>query len=73
MTALFLVVFVGQWKSVKNHTSAVVGVGISVVCLLIFGAESFLIPTMISITAVLTILRKKLQGQERKEEKEQNE
>lgn len=68
MTALFLVVFVEQWKSVKNHTSAVVGVVTSVICLLIFGAENFLIPTMISITVILTILRKKLSIQESKEE-----
>ena len=68
MTALFLVVFVEQWKSVKNHTSAVVGVVTSVICLLIFGAENFLISTMISITVILTILRKKLSIQESKEE-----
>ena len=72
MTALFLVVFVDQWKSVKNHTSAVVGVGISVVCLLIFGAERFLIPTMIAITVILTILRKKLHIQEIEKEEEKN-
>lgn len=64
MTALFLVVFVEQWKSAKNHTSAVVGVVTSLVCLMIFGAENFLIPTMIAITVILTILRKKLHVQE---------
>ena len=68
MTALFLVVFVDQWKSVKNHTSAVVGVGTSVACLLIFGRENFLIPTMIAISVTLTILRKDLHVQEVKEE-----
>lgn len=68
MTALFLVVFVDQWKSVKNHTSAVVGVGTSAACLIIFGAERFLIPTMIAITVILTILRKKLYVQEIKKE-----
>ena len=68
MTALFLVVFVEQWKNVKNHTSAVVGVGTSVVCLLVFGAENFLIPSMIAITVLLTVLRKKLQVQDTVEE-----
>ena len=68
MTALFLVVFVEQWKSVKNHTSAVVGVGTSVVCLFVFGAENFLIPAMIAITVLLTVLRKKLQVQAIEEE-----
>ncbi|MGN0355706.1 MAG: AzlC family ABC transporter permease [Muricoprocola sp.] len=70
MTALFLVVFVEQWKSTKNHTSAIVGVGTSVICLLMFGAENFLIPTMIGITVILTILRKKLYVQEGKVENE---
>ncbi len=62
MTALFVVVFVEQWRSCKNHLSAMIGVGASVICLLVFGADSFIIPSMIAITALLTILRKKLEG-----------
>ena len=58
MTALFIVVFVEQWKSAENHLSAVIGVTVSVICLLIFGPDSFLIPSMIAIAAVLTALRK---------------
>lgn len=61
MTALFLVVFVEQWKSTKNHGSAIIGVAASFACLLIFDAEKFLIPAMLSITFLLTILRKKLE------------
>ena len=57
MTALFLVVFVEQWQSTKNHLSAITGVASSIICLLIFGADSFIIPSMISITILLTILR----------------
>ena len=49
MTALFLVVFVDQWKSAGDHTSAVAGVVMSVVCLLLFGADRFLIPAMAAI------------------------
>lgn len=60
MTALFLVVFVEQWRSTKNHISAVVGVGASLICLLIFGADQFLIPAMVFITVLLTALRKNL-------------
>ncbi len=59
LTALFLTVFVEQWMSATNHLSALVGVAASVVCLLIFGSENFLIPTMILIVCVLTMLRKK--------------
>lgn len=60
MTALFLVVFVEQWRSTKNHVSAIAGVAASLICLLMFGADNFLIPAMISITVLLTVLRKKL-------------
>lgn len=72
MTALFLVVFTEQWKSVKNHTSAVVGVVTSVICLLIFGSENFLIPTMIAITIILTVFRKELSVRGSKEEERKN-
>lgn len=58
MTALFIVVFVEQWRSTKNHLSAMIGVTASIVCLFIFGAENFLIPAMITITVVLTVFRK---------------
>lgn len=60
MTALFVVVFVEQWKSASSHLSAMIGVITSVICLLIFGPDSFLIPAMIAITAVLTLCRKAL-------------
>lgn len=72
MTALFLVVFVEQWKSVKNHINSVVGVVTSIICLLIFGSENFLIPTMIAIAMILTVLREKLPIQESKEEEEKS-
>ncbi len=58
MTALFVVVFVEQWKSTSNHLSALIGVAASVFCLVIFGAESFLIPSMIAITVILTLCRR---------------
>lgn len=58
MTALFLVVFVEQWKSTKDHASAITGVAASVACLLFFGAGNFVIPAMISITVILLLMRK---------------
>ena len=57
MTALFLVVFTEQWTSTKDHRSAIAGVTASVICLLEFGASAFLIPSMISITVILTVMR----------------
>ena len=69
MTALFLVVFVEQWKSTKNHASALTGVAASVVCLLIFGAGNFVIPAMISITVILILMKKFRKGSEKAAEK----
>ena len=54
LTALFLTVFVEQWLSSKNHISALIGVGASLLSLLLFGAESFLIPAMIAILVLLS-------------------
>ena len=69
MTALFLVVFVEQWKSTKDHASALTGVAASVACLLFFGAGNFVIPAMISITVILLLMRKFRKGSEEAAEK----
>ncbi|MBR5453399.1 MAG: AzlC family ABC transporter permease [Clostridia bacterium] len=55
MTALFITVFVEQWKGTKNHLPAIIGVIMSVLCLVIFGRDNFLIPSMIAISAALSI------------------
>lgn len=61
MTALFIVVFIEQWKGTSNHLGALIGVGASLACLLIFGAEGFLIPSMFTITIALTALRRRME------------
>ncbi len=53
MTALFIVIFVEQWLEKKNRFPAVVGVVASAICLLIFGKDSFILPSMIVIMTVL--------------------
>lgn len=58
LTALFVTIFVEQWLSTKNHLPALVGVGSALICLVLFGADRFLIPTMILIAAILMLLRK---------------
>ena len=57
MTALFVTVFVEQWLTAKNHLPAIAGLFCSIACLMIFGSDSFLIPTMISITIVLSLCK----------------
>lgn len=61
MTALFLVVMTEQWRENKDHRPALVGLGVSVVGLVLFGADAFLIPAMVGIALVLTLLRRRLQ------------
>ncbi len=58
MTSMFVVIFVDRWLKDKNHISAIVGVLVSLICLIIFGSSSFMIPTMVSIIVILYILRK---------------
>lgn len=62
MTALFVTVFVEQWTSTKEHRPALLGVGATVLCLVLFGQEIFLIPSMAVITLMLAALRPKLEG-----------
>ena len=61
MTAMFVVIFMEQWKKDKNHLSAILGLVLPVVCLLMFGAESFMIPAMLAILAGLALVRKPLE------------
>ena len=58
LTALFVTVFVEQWQSAKDHIPAITGVVSALLCLILFGTDNFLIPTMILITLALTVYRK---------------
>lgn len=58
LTALFVCIFVEQWLSTKAHLPALIGVGATVLCLLIFGKDIFLIPSMAVIALTLTLLKK---------------
>lgn len=62
MTAMFVVIFLEQWLKEKNHVSAVMGVALSLLCLVAFGADDFMIPSMIAIFAALTLVRGRLEG-----------
>ena len=58
MTAMFVVIFLDQWRKEKGHAASLIGLGASLVCLLIFGADNFLLPAMACILAFLTLLRR---------------
>lgn len=59
MTALFVVMFVNQWEETKNHSSALTGLGCSLLCLLIFGSSNFIVPAMLLITACFIVSYKR--------------
>ena len=58
LTALFVTIFLEQWLSTQNHIPALIGVFSTLVCLLIFGSDVFLIPSMILIATLLVIMSK---------------
>ena len=61
MTALFVVIFINQWKKDARHTSALLGLGLSVLSLVIFGKDDFLLPAMAAILASLALLKKNIE------------
>lgn len=61
MTALFVTVFTEQWITTKEHRPALIGLGCSLICLLLFRSDGFLIPSMIAITVLLTLCRRTLE------------
>jgi len=61
MTALFVVIMVEQWESSKNHLPVLIGIGVSAICLLLFGKDLFILPSMISILVIVTIFRKSIE------------
>lgn len=61
MTALFVVIFLEQWKSNKNNIPALIGICGSIICLIIFGSSNFIIPSMILILFSLTVFRKPIE------------
>ena len=61
MTAMFVVIFLNQWEKEKQHYSGVIGLAVPLVCLLLFGSGSFLLPSMACILVLLLVLRKPIE------------
>lgn len=61
MTALFVVIFIEQWKKDNQHISALLGLGLSVLSLIAFGPDNFLIPAMLAILAALALLQRPIE------------
>lgn len=61
LTAMFVVIFLEQWLKEKKHYTALIGLGVSALCLVLFGADRFLIPSMCGILVLLVGLRQPLE------------
>ena len=61
MTALFVIIFIGQWEKAENHSPAVVGLGVGILSLIVFGANRFILPALLIISGILVLM-----GQRRK-------
>lgn len=59
MTAMFVVIWLEQWLKEKDHRSSLLGLALPVLCLLAFGRDDFIIPSMLAILLALTLLRKR--------------
>ena len=59
MTALFLIIFIDQWEKAEKHTLALTGLGIGVICLLIFGENRFMLPALLIVSALLLLFQRK--------------
>jgi len=57
MTALFLASLAEQWTAAGNRVPALTGLICTLLSLLVFGPERFLIPAMLLITLTLTLFR----------------
>ncbi len=66
MTALFLVIAVGQWKTAGSHLPALLGGAATLVSLLAVGAEEMLLPALGIMVAALVLLRPTLEERERR-------
>lgn len=61
MTALFIVMFMELWYRRSNRPAELIGLIAAVVCLAVFGANNFVLPTMLLIVAVILLGRKRLE------------
>ena len=57
MTALFVAIFVEQWRQPINRPPALIGAIGTALCLFVFGPDHFILPAMCLVVLALTIVR----------------
>ena len=58
MTALFVILFINQWEETKDHRPALLGLATALICLLVFGSGSFMLPALLITSAFLILIIK---------------
>lgn len=61
MTAMFVVILLEQLMKEKKHYTALIGIACALVCRVLFGADSFMVPTMLLILFFLSLFRKPIE------------
>lgn len=64
MTALFVTIFIDQWRSAKSHLPALIGFCSGVICLLIFGGSNFILPSLLITVTLLMALQNPIENKE---------
>lgn len=59
MTALFVIIFMDQWKKASSHIPALAGLTCGIVCLLVFGQSSFILPALLLVSGILFFVGRK--------------
>ena len=60
LTALFVVILIEQWKGSESKLPAIVAVISSILWILVIGADTFLLPSLVTTVSVLVLLKKKI-------------
>ena len=68
LTALFVVILLDQLREAKGKLPAVIAAASSVGCILIFGADQFILPSLLITVTLLAILRGKIEEKDEEEE-----
>lgn len=70
MTALFVVLFIEQWKNGDSHNAIYVGIFSGILCLAVLGADNFILPSLLLLVMLLICFRKRLETHDKKNQKE---
>lgn len=68
LTALFIVILIEQILSADNRLPAWLAFISSIVCLILFGPNNFILPSLVITVALLSILRHRIEPRQEKEE-----